>query len=295
LAPYQGELLKTLAKPYPSLLLHTNPIKIPITRNYIVPPISGPRTPSWSSVKKEAVVAISPIPFHSGNYPPRTSRLLNVLYPGRDRLDLITRDIRKMIYTHREPILGNDFPIFFFVPEFEIVSVDCVNDEDGLKWSLSKMAQHYKEGRPDKVYFFEGDVLPDLSDSHPSPQHSKVTPVNIDQDKSTLHEIYGVIDAPDDGFIVRLENYHRSWRVDVDGKRESIYRGNYAFQTFPISKGHHNIHFIFESPYPIYFMLHQLVFYIGLGMFLWIGIWNVRGVVHLNGRPPRTGAEIGYQ
>jgi len=271
LVPYQTELMKSVAKPYPSALLFPKPIKIPVTRNYIVPPISAKFETLWSLVNKEATVASSVVPFHSGIYPQRTHRLLNVLYPGRDRLEVLNKDISKNIYTHREPILGNDFPIFFFVPDFEIVSTDCADDEVCLSDSLMKMAEHYKEGTPDKVYFFAGDTLPDLSKSQTLRQYTEITPVNIDQDRSTLHEIYGTIDAPDDGFIVRLENFHRYWRVDVDGRRGHIYRGNYAFQAFPISKGHHNIHFTFTSPYPIFFMLHQLIFYVGVIMFLWIG------------------------
>lgn len=279
LVPYQRKLLKSAAKPYPSIAL--KPIKIPTTRNYLFPPAVPRNSPHslgvntsyfWLLINKEASVFSSHKTVLAGSFPRRSHDLLNVLFPGRDSLDVIKKDISKTIYTHREPILGNDFPIFIFVPDYEIIPKDCVDNEACLKESLRKMAQFYRKDTPDKVYFFEGDELPPrLPENHSSRKYNKITPINIDQEKSTLHEIFATIDAPDDGFIVRLENYHRYWHVTVDGKKERIYRGNYAFQAFSISKGHHHIRFTFESPYPIFFMLHQVVFYIGLIMFLWIG------------------------
>jgi len=279
LVPYQKELLKSAAKPYP-LITH-EPIKIPTTRNYIFPPSIPRSSPYWLGVNsetlwllinKEASIFSSKRPFYSGSFPRRTHNLLNVLFPGRNRLEVIFEDFSKTIHAHREPILGYDFPIFFFAPDYEIIPKGCMDDDACLEESLRKMALHYRQDIPDKVYFFEGDVLPpDLPRAHSLRQYDKITPLNIDQDKSTLHEIYGTVNAPYDGFIVRLDNYHRYWRVTVDGKKERIYRGNYAFQAFPVSKGHHNIHFTFESPYPIFFMLNQVAFFIGFIMFLWIG------------------------
>lgn len=279
LIPYQRKLLKSAAKPYSTMA--AKPIKIPTTRNYLFPPVIPRNSPQslgintdshWLLINKEASVLSSVKPVYAGNFPQRTHNLLNVLFPGRDSLDVIKKDISKTIYSHREPILGNDFPIFFFVPGFEIIPKNCVDSEAGLKESLGKMAQHYRKDTPDKVYFFEGDMIPpDLTRNRSSSQNAKITSVNINQDKSTLHEIFATIDAPDDGFIVRLENYHRYWHVSVDGKKEQIYRGNYAFQAFPISKGFHNIHFTFKSPFPVYFILHEIVFFAGFILFLWIG------------------------
>lgn len=279
LIPYQRKLLKSAAKPYSTMA--SKPIKIPTTRNYLFPPVIPRNSPQslgintdsfWNLINKEASVLGSVKPVYAGNFPQRTNNLLNVLFPGRDSLDVIRKDISETIYSHREPILGNDFPIFFFVPGFEIIPKGCVDNETCLKESLGKMAEHYRKDTPNKVYFFEGDELPPrLPENHSLRKFNKITPLNINQEKSTLHEIFATVDAPDDGFIVRLENYHRYWHVTVDEKKEQIYRGNYAFQAFPISKGHHNIHFTFRSPFPIFFILHDITFFAGFILFLWIG------------------------
>jgi hypothetical protein len=269
LIPYQANLLKSTAKPYD--LISPEPVKIPTTRKYMFPPVDGFSGP-WSMVHKEACVVDSPVAFLSGLFPPRTDWLLNVLYPGRNRIDTLRDDLTETIYTHGEHILGNDFPIFFFVPDFEIIPEGSVNNDDILNDSLEKMAQHYNKEIPQKVYFFKGDRIPPAI-SMPPHRHkiTSVNAVNIDQKTSTLHEIYASINAPAQGFIVRLENFNKYWNVTIDGVRDTIYRGNYAFQAFPVAKGFHKIHLTFDNPYPVLFILHQIVFYVGLVLLLWIG------------------------
>lgn len=48
------------------------------------------------------------------------------------------------------------------------------------------------------------------------------------------------------GFLVMSEICYPGWEVYVDGKRGSIYAGNYLFRTVPLEAGHHRIRFVFN-------------------------------------------------
>jgi len=61
--------------------------------------------------------------------------------------------------------------------------------------------------------------------------------------------------APEDGFLVRLENFHYGWRAFVDGENTKIYRANYAFQAIKVPKGSHKVIFQFSTIYPYLFVL----------------------------------------
>lgn len=64
------------------------------------------------------------------------------------------------------------------------------------------------------------------------------------------------VDAPCDIFLVRLENFHPSWKAFIDGKKARIYRANYAFQAVRIPEGRHYVAFKFSSIYPALFYIH---------------------------------------
>lgn len=68
------------------------------------------------------------------------------------------------------------------------------------------------------------------------------------------------VDAPSDGFLVRLENYHYGWRAWVDGKATKVYRANYAFQAIRVPKGFHAVTFKFITLYPVLFYMHLAAF-----------------------------------
>lgn len=70
------------------------------------------------------------------------------------------------------------------------------------------------------------------------------------------NELELLVNAPEDGFLMRLENFHRGWQAFIDGKKIRVYRADYAFQAIEISKGRHKVCFRFSSMYPFLFYMH---------------------------------------
>ena len=278
LIPFQTKLVEELGKPYMSL--SAVPFYVPTERNHIVNPslseFEGKVNTSifsgiWARLSKEPTIGTSVTAF-SGTYTIRTNKLINLLYPGRKNIETLKEDISRTVYNHREPILGYDFPIFFFVPHAEVIPKAIVQNEARLSRTLMRMADYYKRGNPENVFFFEGDDMPPkLSKAVASTEFSGIVEVSIDQERSTPHEVFGKVNAPQDGYIVRLENYHSDWNIRIDGEKERIYYGNYAFQAFPISKGNHELHWTFDTPFPMFFLMYQFAFYTGFVLFIWYG------------------------
>jgi hypothetical protein len=79
------------------------------------------------------------------------------------------------------------------------------------------------------------------------------------------------VDAPEDGYLVRKENYHRGWSATVDGRPVTIERYARAFQAIPLTRGPHTVELTFRSAYPILMWLHVaavLAGYAGLAWYL---------------------------
>ncbi len=67
-------------------------------------------------------------------------------------------------------------------------------------------------------------------------------------------------------FLVLNDTYFPGWKVIVDGKKGKIYQADYAFRAVPLSKGAHQVEFIYD---PLSFKLGAVVTFIGiLGCFV---------------------------
>ncbi len=51
------------------------------------------------------------------------------------------------------------------------------------------------------------------------------------------------------GFLVLSENYYPAWKAYVIGRETEIYRVNYTFRAVFLDKGHHEVRFVYDSPY----------------------------------------------
>ena len=72
------------------------------------------------------------------------------------------------------------------------------------------------------------------------------------------------IETSKDGYLVRLENFHKGWKSTVDGVAAKVYPANFAFQAIRVPAGKHKVIFEFKTIYPRLFW-----FYI----FLSVGTW----------------------
>ena len=75
------------------------------------------------------------------------------------------------------------------------------------------------------------------------------------------------VEAPEDGYLIRKENYHRGWSARVDGRPATIERYAGAFQAVALTRGPHTVELAFGSAYPLLMWMHVaavLVGYLGL-------------------------------
>ena len=55
------------------------------------------------------------------------------------------------------------------------------------------------------------------------------------------------MEANGPGWLVLTNLYYPGWRARVDGKETRLYRGDYVFQTLPLSAGVHTVELRFAS------------------------------------------------
>jgi len=60
------------------------------------------------------------------------------------------------------------------------------------------------------------------------------------------HSVHMEIDTPKSGYLFFGDCFDPGWRVYVDGKRDKIYRADYAFRAVELSEGKHSVSFIYK-------------------------------------------------
>ena len=60
------------------------------------------------------------------------------------------------------------------------------------------------------------------------------------------HLVRMEIDTPKSGYLFFGDCFDSGWRVYVDGKRDKIYRADYAFRAVELSEGKHSVSFIYK-------------------------------------------------
>jgi hypothetical protein len=71
------------------------------------------------------------------------------------------------------------------------------------------------------------------------------------------------VEAPEDGFLVRKENYHSGWSAVVDGRPVPIERYGGVFQAVALARGAHTVEFTFRSIYPVLMWAHVVAVLLG--------------------------------
>lgn len=96
-----------------------------------------------------------------------------------------------------------------------------------------------------------------------------------------------LVEAPTDGFLVRLENFHPNWQVFVDGVKTRIYRANYAFQGIRIAQGKHKVCFRFSTIYPFLMYIHIFCVFLSWCAFNFY-LFNINRKSKVYGRQEQT-------
>lgn len=121
---------------------------------------------------------------------------------------------------------------------------------------------------PREMVVLEDAPPANISASPVSSSASKVKISRYTNDKITVDA-----EMAENGFLVLSEKYYPGWKAYVDGKEAEIYKANYVMRATYLSKGRHNVEFIFD-PWPF-----KVGLWVSGGTFLFlIGavIWRVR-------------------
>lgn len=92
-----------------------------------------------------------------------------------------------------------------------------------------------------------------------SQSHSEVTIL-----WSGVDEIELAVEMEDEGFVVLSNQYYPGWRAYVDGKEERIYRADYILMAVPLSKGNHEVKFVYEPAMHQINLLLRIIVPLGL-------------------------------
>lgn len=152
-----------------------------------------------------------------------------------------------------ESALGVNTPIFYFTSDAEFVSMS--DSSDAVIDKVFDDAERYLTTGKRKVILYKEDFtgslpIKDYGTDFPQPKIY----VNPDINNPNKLELKTISDY--DGFLVRLENFHPSWKVYIDGKRTKLYRANYVFSAVMVPKGIHKLVFEFKSIYPFLMYLY---------------------------------------
>lgn len=71
--------------------------------------------------------------------------------------------------------------------------------------------------------------------------------VVIDAPKKDNH-LQGVVQAPQDGYVMFSIPYEKGWKIYVDGERQEIRKANLGFQGIAVTKGEHQIELKYQAP-----------------------------------------------
>ncbi len=150
-----------------------------------------------------------------------------------------------------EQVLGVNGPIIYFSPRAKILPEDTPKEQFIKAVYEDSIKQPSMQTR--SVFFSEKDIDFYGTDNREASGGwtSEYSGPNTDPNKLGIS-----IEVPEDGFLVRLENFHPNWHAFIDGKKSRIYRANYAFQAIKIPKGKHEISFRFLTRYPFLFYSH---------------------------------------
>ncbi|OGG99864.1 MAG: hypothetical protein A2426_09770 [Candidatus Lambdaproteobacteria bacterium RIFOXYC1_FULL_56_13] len=253
----QKEKLAVLAQPFAAV---AGPVAAyPSTRPCVVP---VGKDLGWAA--REGVACVSFPQANLVNYPAPTLKLLNLLYPERNDPRLLTQ-VRPEIYDHKEPLLGNGFPIFFLVFGAQWIPQSCWTEDPCLDATLLAMARQYREMRA-QAYFFAEDLSPKVAAS------SDLAPVAVfpDPQASSTNKVVLNFNAPGPGYLVRLESFDPLWSARLNGEEVPTYRANYAFSALEVPSGPVQVVWRYQNYLPWLQWLHQLPLGVAVA-FLWAG------------------------
>jgi len=162
-----------------------------------------------------------------------------------------------------EKALGVGGQTVYFTRKAVIIP-EAVSGEQFIDAVYAGASGRNKEGKR-SVFFSEKDI--DFTAPIMSETTSGKWTIVFPAERTDPNSIETRVNAPEDGFFVRLENFHRGWKAFIDGRETRVYRANYAFQAVRVPKGEHTILFKFSTIYPWLFYTHVFCVILCWGLF----------------------------
>ena len=110
--------------------------------------------------------------------------------------------------------------------------------------------------------------------------------IRVEKGVSDSH-LTGTVNAPEDGMVMLPVPVENGWTLTVDGKEAEITVGDYAFISFPVTKGEHTFSLDFEVP-----MLKAASIMAVAGVIIWVAGFVAMWIVVLIMRGKRAKADF---
>ena len=190
-----------------------------------------------------------------------TSRRENLIFLRNTRLHDMLRMLRQG--SRHELAFGVGMPTMFFTNNARVFGSNMQKDE-----MIKEIFRDFidEEQKTLRVFFQENEIDFDVPDKRKAKYFLGPDAMAIIK-RDDPNRIDIVIDVPADGFLTRLENFHRGWKATIDGVPAKIYRANYAFQAIQLPVGKHRVVFEFKTIYPILFWIYILI-----SVFVWFSL-----------------------
>ncbi len=175
------------------------------------------------------------------------------------------------IRAYNKNLLGPGAVLFYYVPHGKSVFMDLLN----VKYELSHSDRRYSLRNsylPRTFIVSEHEIVPkdeilsrmadpgfdplkrvllEKEDAHPLPHNPDLPAKNGRENETEIlsyraDEIEISLHAKNPGYLFLSEVYYPGWKAFVDGRPETILRGNYLFRTVKIPQGNHRVRLVFD-------------------------------------------------
>lgn len=142
--------------------------------------------------------------------------------------------------------------------EWENIVIEKLISEKDISIGLVFSVDH----TADAGAFFD-DLKIEVQYVNPVKKNFSVDYIN---DKNPNHVRIKIV-APEEGYLVRKENFHSGWSIRVNDEESTVKKYGDVFQAIKVNRGENIIEFNFSSLYPMILWLHILFVFVGYFLF----------------------------
>ena len=171
--------------------------------------------------------------------------LLNVKYFIVPKDSKVSDSIGTAVYNNEVEIIENKD----YLPRTFVVQKATVSSQDDVFDKLNAAGFN-----PEKEIIIEGKATDELSrdqNGTSTTANSKATIIKYSDQQVDIE-----VQTDESGYLVLLDQYYPGWKAFVDGKETEIFPTDYVFRSVYISKGDHEVEFIYD---PVSYEVGKLI------------------------------------